>query len=135
MTPGGSDPNDPLVRAATPYRLRAAMATAGFTPQAIERGVELATRTPDAKAWGVFLSRTLGLLGSVLLLAGAICAVAYNWARIGRFGKFALLEVAIIAAALFAWRLLPRLSGEPLLLPEFHVPVYSRQIYIVRFGA
>src|SRR5687768_4641974 len=111
MTPGGSDPNDPLVRAATPYRLRAAMATAGFTPQAIERAVELATRTPDAKAWGVFLSRTLGLLGSVLLLAGAVCAVAYNWTRIGKFGKFALLEVAIIAAALLAWRLLPRLSG------------------------
>ena len=87
------------------------MTTAGFRPPAMERALELATGTPDAKAWGVFLSRTLGLLGSVLLLAGAICAVAYNWTKIGRFGKFALVEVAIVAAALLAWRLLPRLSG------------------------
>ena len=87
------------------------MVAAGFRPAAVERAAELANRTPDAKAWGRFLSRALGLLGSVLLLAGAICAVAYNWTRIGRFGKFALLELAIVAAALLAWRLLPRLSG------------------------
>ena len=87
------------------------MATAGFGAPAIERAVALATSTPDAKDWNAFLSRTLTLLGSVMLLAGAICAVAFNWTRIGKFGKFALVEVAIVIAALIGWRLLPRLSG------------------------
>ena len=112
MTPGRSALNDPLARPVTPYRLRAAMATSGFSTPAIERAVEIATTTPDRKAWSVFLSRTLALLGSLLLLAGAICAVAYNWTRIGRFGKFALIEAAIVIAALVGWRLLPRLSGQ-----------------------
>ena len=111
MTPGGSATNDSLDRTATPHRLRAALATSGFGIPAIERAVELATSTPDAKEWNTFLSRTLALLGSVLLLAGAICAVAYNWTEIGRFGKFALIEAAIIIAALMGWRLLPRLPG------------------------
>ena len=111
MTPGGSAPNDPLDRTTTPHRLRAAMATSGFGTPAIERAMELATSTPDEKAWRVFLSRTLALLGSVLLLAGAICAVAYNWTRIGRFGKFALIEAVIVIAALTGWYLLPKLSG------------------------
>ena len=111
MTPAGSDLPDPLAQPATPHRLRIAMATAGFTEQAIARAEELALRTPDETAWGRFLSFTLALLGSALLLAGAICAVAYNWTRIGRFGKFALIEAAIVVAALLGWRLLPRLSG------------------------
>ncbi len=111
MARTGSDLGDHLAQPATPHRLRAALSTAGFSGQAIARGTELATSTPDAKAWGVFLSRTLALLGSALLLAGAISAVAYNWTRIGRFGKFALIEAAIVVAAVVGWRLLPKLSG------------------------
>ncbi len=87
------------------------MATAGYSDPAVARAIELATTTPDAKAWGAFLSRTLALLGSALLLSGAISAVAYNWTRIGRFGKFALIEAAILVAAVLGWRWLPRLSG------------------------
>lgn len=102
---------DPLYEPATPHRVRAAATAAGLGAPAIERAVEIAIRTPDADAWRAFLSRTLALLGAALLLAGAVCAVAYNWTRIGRFGKFALIEAAIVIAALVGWRLLPRLSG------------------------
>jgi uncharacterized membrane protein len=38
--------------------------------------------------------------------------VAYNWSRVGRFGKFGVIELAIVAAALIGWRRLPRLSGQ-----------------------
>lgn len=111
MPPTGGTSSDPLDRPATPHGVRRAMAAGGLNAPAIERAVGIAIRTPDAAAWRAFLSRTLVLLGSVLLLAGAVCAVAYNWTRIGRFGKFALLEAAIVIAALLGWRLLPRLSG------------------------
>lgn len=56
------------------------------------------------------------MLGAGLVLAGIICFVAYNWTRIGRFGKFALIDVGIVAATLIAWRRLPRLSGQIALL-------------------
>jgi uncharacterized membrane protein len=74
--------------------------------------LELAAATPGGDAWRLFLARALALLGAGLLLAGAVCFVAYNWARVGRFGKFALIEAVIVAAALLAWRKLPRLTGQ-----------------------
>lgn len=46
------------------------------------------------------------------MLAGVICFVAYNWSRLGRFGKFLLLDLAIIGAAVYAWRAIPKLTGE-----------------------
>ncbi len=52
------------------------------------------------------------LLGAALLLAGVLCFFAYNWDRIGRFGKFGLTEAGILAAALVGWWRLPRLSGQ-----------------------
>jgi uncharacterized membrane protein len=103
---------DPLERPATPERVRAAAAAAALPAPALHRALRLATATPDAAAWDRFLSFALALLGAGLALAGVVCFVAYNWARVGRFGKFALLEAAIAAAALLAWRKLPALSGQ-----------------------
>ena len=60
----------------------------------------------------MFLSRTLTLLGAALVLAGIVCFFAYNWNRIGRFGKLGLIEGGIVAAALIGWWRLPRLSGQ-----------------------
>jgi uncharacterized membrane protein len=97
---------------ATPQRIRIAAKAAAFSNEALERALDIVLRTPDSAAWRRFLSRTLALLGTCLLLAGAICFIAYNWTRIGRFGKFALVEIGIIGATVFAWRTLPRLSGQ-----------------------
>jgi uncharacterized membrane protein len=110
-----SDPRDPLQLAATPRRIRA-VASAGFSDVARERGLVLATETPARGEWAKFLSWALALLGAGLVLAGVVCFVAFNWDRIGRFGKFALIELAIVAAAQLAWRKLPRISGEVALL-------------------
>jgi uncharacterized membrane protein len=60
----------------------------------------------------VFLARTLTLLGAALVLAGIVCFFAYNWSRIGRFGKLGLIEGGIVAATLIGWWRLPRLSGQ-----------------------
>ena len=107
--------NDPLIALdlpATPRRVRVVARAAGLTDAAVTRGVALAVETPSPSEWRTFLSRALAMLGAVLALAGVVCFVAYNWDRIGRFGKFALLELAIIGAVVLAWRKLPKLSGE-----------------------
>ena len=83
---------------------------------ATQRGLVIATESPDATAWRVFLSRALLALGASLCLAGVICFVAYNWERVGRFGKFGGLALAIVAAAVLAWRAIPKLTGEVSLL-------------------
>jgi uncharacterized membrane protein len=103
---------DPLELPATPGRIRAAARGAGLADRALDRALRIATATPSSDAWRRFLSRALALLGAGLLLAGVICFVAYNWSRIGRFGKFALIDAGIIGATLVGWRMLPRLSGQ-----------------------
>ena len=89
---------------------------ATLSDAALARGLTLATESPDARVWRVFLSQSLLFLGAALCLAGVVCFIAFNWSRIGRFGKFGAIELAIVAAALFAWRKAPKLSGEIALL-------------------
>lgn len=109
-------PADPLELRATPQRVRTAVRAAGVSDGALGRALDFAIRTPPPSAWQRFLSRALAMLGAALVLAGIVCFVAYNWDRIGRFGKFALVELAIIAATAVAWRKLPKLSGQVALL-------------------
>jgi uncharacterized membrane protein len=104
--------HSPLALPATPHRLRAAAQAAGLSPRALDRALEIASATPDPAAWHRFLSRAFALLGTALILAGVVCFFAYNWDRIGRFGKFGLIEAGIVGAALIAWWRLPRLSGQ-----------------------
>ena len=105
-------PTDPLELRATPHRVRVATTAADLSAPAIARAIELAVATPPRSAWRDFLASTLALLGGALVLAGVVCFVAFNWTRIGRFGKFALLELAIVATVIVAWKKLPALSGQ-----------------------
>ena len=82
---------DPLDLPATVPRIRAVARAAGLPPATRDRALRIATATPASAAWERFLARALALFGVALLLAGVTCFVAYNWARIGRFGKFAVL--------------------------------------------
>jgi uncharacterized membrane protein len=111
-----SDARDPLGLTASPRRIRVVARATRLDDAALRRGLAIATETPPPGEWASFLSRALALLGTGLLLAGAVSFVAFNWDRIGRFGKFALVEIAIVGAAVFAWTKLPRISGEVALL-------------------
>lgn len=106
------DAFDPLSLSATSGRMRVATQAAGLGDAATSRAVEIATDTPTPAEWRRFLAAALAFLGAMLISAGVICFVAYNWSRIGRFGKFALVELAIVATTFVAWKKLPRLSGQ-----------------------
>jgi uncharacterized membrane protein len=103
---------DPFFLPATPFRVRAAAQAAALSPSAADRAVEIAVATPDAASWRGFLARALTFLGAALVLTGVICVFAFNWDRIGRFGKLGLIGVGIVTAAAVAWWRLPRLSGQ-----------------------
>ena len=96
--------------------MRAVARGVPLSDAALARGLTLATESPNARAWRVFLAQALLVLGAALCLAGVVCFVAFNWSRIGRFGKFGAIELAIVASALVAWRRIPKLSGEIALL-------------------
>jgi uncharacterized membrane protein len=97
---------------ATPVRLRVAFDAASTPAGARLDGFALVDASPGTAAWVVFLRQALLLLGAALVLAGAISFFAFNWASLGRFGKFAIIGGAILAAALGGWRFLDRLAGK-----------------------
>jgi uncharacterized membrane protein len=68
-------------------------------------------------AWFIWARQNLLFFGSALVLAGIIFFFAYNWAEMGRFFKFALIEGGIAACIVGAYlRGLLRPSGKVFLL-------------------
>ena len=102
---------DPLEQPATPERLRIALAAAGASEAVVARALAAADVTPSRRDWAAFLSVALLMLGAALVLAGVISFFAFNWASLGRYGKFALLEAAIAACALAGWRYRDAVTG------------------------
>lgn len=60
---------------------------------------------PDGAQWRGFLDAATLWLGVALCAAAAVCFVAANWDAMGRFARLGLLEGALVAATLAAWRL------------------------------
>ncbi len=70
-----------------------------------------------ASAWFVWAGRMLLLLGSTLILAGIIFFFAYNWAEMGRFLKFGVIEAGIMGCVIAAHQQgLKQLSAKILIL-------------------
>ena len=59
---------------------------------------------PGAVEWRRFVDRLLLGLAVVLAGAGVVFFVAANWQELGRFAKFALVELAIVLALVAVWR-------------------------------
>jgi uncharacterized membrane protein len=108
--------HDPLDLAATPERLRALVEAGALPPRALERALWLAVASPERPSWWRFLSAVLLGFGSLLVLSGVVYFFAYNWAGLHRFGKLGLLGVALLLAAVAAWRLGEGLAGQFALL-------------------
>lgn len=69
------------------------------------RALQVAQRSPTAQAWPQSLATLMAAASGVLLVVGVICIVAYNWQVMGRWARFGLAQLvilAVFAAALWA---------------------------------
>jgi len=83
----------------------------------LREALELAGVLPGAEDWRRFFDRLLLFMGVVALGAGVIFFLAFNWQDLGRFGKFALVEVPIAALMVLVWRIgIDSMSGKAALL-------------------
>jgi uncharacterized membrane protein len=96
---------------ATPSRMRVAAEAAGAPPTSVQQALTLAAASPASRDWIQFLTGALLLLGAGLLLSGIVCFFAFNWADLGRFAKFAVLQAAVAICAGLGWWKLSNLSG------------------------
>ena len=71
-----------------------------IAPGELRRALDVAGALPDALEWRSFLDRLLLFGGTVLVAAGVIFFLAFNWNDLGRMFKFALVEALIVAALL-----------------------------------
>jgi uncharacterized membrane protein len=86
-------------------------------PGDLRRALDVAGALPDSSEWRRFLDRLLLFGGTILVAAGVIFFLAFNWNDLGRMFKFALVEALLVAALAFSWRLgLERISGKAALL-------------------
>lgn len=94
-------PLDRPVRAEDLYRLAEAkvLSSKGLEAAFVRTGF-----TPARTSWKTFFDRIFLFLGSALVLSGIIYFFAYNWDKLGRFAKFGLIEGAILATVLLAWK-------------------------------
>lgn len=70
----------------------------------LREALQLADVLPGAGDWRRFLDRVLLFMGVAGLGAGAIFFFAYNWQDLGRYAKFALIEVPILVLLTLVWR-------------------------------
>lgn len=73
-------------------------------PGHVRSALEKAGALPDASQWRNFFDKVLLSMGAVLLGAGVIFFFAYNWQDLGRFAKFALVQVPILAGLAVVWK-------------------------------
>ncbi|MBU2891863.1 DUF2157 domain-containing protein [Colwellia sp. D2M02] len=64
----------------------------------IKQAINIANIHPAPKAWFDFINQLLLWLGCVSLGLSVIFFIAHNWSEIGRFAKFALVEISLIFA-------------------------------------
>ncbi|MES1263411.1 MAG: DUF2157 domain-containing protein, partial [Peristeroidobacter soli] len=69
----------------------------------METVLDLADARPSRAEGTRFFANCLRIAGLLSLAAGIIFFVAANWSRVSVFGRFALIELVLIACAVLAW--------------------------------
>lgn len=77
-------------------------------PEQVSRAVEVAGLRPSPRAWAVFIDRLLLWLGGLALAFAVLFFIAYNWAEMGRWLRFGVVQAATVLAVGIA--ILPRAS-------------------------
>lgn len=68
------------------------------TDETLASAVSLANITPNSSHWLSFLSQLCLWVGSIALGLSVLFFIAFNWFEFGRFAKFSLVEISIVAA-------------------------------------
>lgn len=71
--------------------------------QGLIPALRLSGALPDGQQWRRFMDALLTGLGALLLATGVIFFFAYNWNDLGRFEKFGLIELLILASLVAMW--------------------------------
>lgn len=88
-----------------------------IAPENVQRALSVAGVFPSGSNWQRFLDQLLLWLGALMLAAGVIYFLAYNWNDLGRYAKFGLVEALIVAALIVIWRVgLESIAGKVTLL-------------------
>ena len=88
-----------------------------IAPRDLRGALEITGALPDAVAWRQFLERLLLFAGTLLVAAGVIFFLAFNWNELGRLAKLGLAEILLVAALALVWRLgVDRIAGKAALL-------------------
>lgn len=77
----------------------------GLSETAYRRALEIAGLSPSRSDWVRGIDHFLIAVGALLIVAGVTAFFAWNWATLGHMLKFALIQSAIVATAIFTWRL------------------------------
>lgn len=101
---------------ATPDAILALRGQEGFPEAALRRALEIALEPPGRAAWRDFLDRALLVLGAALVTSGIGFFFAFNWEALGHLARLGLVQAAVVAAALGAWRLGPERTPGAVLL-------------------
>jgi uncharacterized membrane protein len=75
-----------------------------LAPADLPAALRLAGVAPDAARWRQFIDRLLLGLGAIMVAAGVVFFVAFNWHALGRFSKFAMAEIPIVVSVAVCWR-------------------------------
>jgi uncharacterized membrane protein len=88
-----------------------------IAPENLQPALSVAGVFPPSSEWRRFLDRLMLWLGALLLAAGVIYFLAYNWNDLGRYAKFRLTEILIVAALIVIWRVgVDHITGKVTLL-------------------
>ena len=88
-----------------------------IAPENVQPALSVAGVFPSGSSWQRFLDQLLLWLGALMLAAGVIYFLAYNWNDLGRYAKFGLVEALIVAALIVIWRVgLESIAGKVTLL-------------------
>ena len=67
-------------------------------PEQVSRVVEVAGLRPSSRAWVIFIDRLLLWLGGLALAFAVLFFIAYNWAEMGRWLRFGMVQAAMALA-------------------------------------
>lgn len=107
-------PTEPTASNAALHRLAAELS---LSEAAWQRAVGLAGLMPGRNSWRRAIDYFLLATAVLLIVTGIAAFFAWNWAELGRPGKFALIQGGLVAAVLVAWwRGLDSMTGRAALL-------------------